>query len=164
MEKQLVDSGVNKLSAKGICDVVCDIYDGTNGEDYDKSVRYRANKHYQKVLDMHYLYRKMLKDVQFPPGNKNSIFDTEGSVLITNFISKDINLGGLLEHLTQLVHLTAFGTVRQWPEMWEEYIYFKSQFDLKQFEKEIGENADSLFYELCVKIESYILKLKSDIE
>ena len=33
---------------------------------------------------------------------------------------------GVLEHLTQLVYLTAFGTVRQWPEMWEEYQYIKS--------------------------------------
>jgi len=154
MEKQLEDSGVDKLSAKGIYDVVNTIYGETD------KVRSRANEKYQDVLDLHYLYRKMLKDVEIP---QDSIFNTKGSVLITNFITKNVNLGGLLEHLTQLVHLTAFGTVRQWPEMWEEYIYFKSQFDLKLFKEEIGENADRLFYELCVKIESYILKLKSDI-
>ena len=39
---------------------------------------------------------------------------------------KNMNYEGVLEHLTQLVYLTAFGTVRQWPEMWEEYQYIKS--------------------------------------
>lgn len=155
MEKQLEDSGVDKLSAKGIYDVVNKIYGETD------KVRSRANEKYQDVLDLHYLYRKMLKDVEIP---QDSIFNTKGSVLITNFITKNVNLGGLLEHLTQLVHLTAFGTVRQWPEMWEEYIYFKSQFDLNQFKNEIGSgDAKKLFDELCIKIESYILKLKSDI-
>ena len=154
MEKQLEDSGVDKLSAKGIFDVVNSIFGDTD------KVRSLANEKYQDVLDLHYLYRKMLKDVEIP---QDDIYNTKGSVLITNFITKNVNLGGLLEHLTQLVHLTAFGTVRQWPEMWEEYIYFKSQFDLKLFKEEIGENADCLFYELCVKIESYILKLKSDL-
>ena len=42
------------------------------------------------------------------------------------FIKKHMNYEGVLEHLTQLVYLTAFGTVRQWPEMWEEYQYIKS--------------------------------------
>lgn len=38
-----------------------------------------------------------------------------------------MTLGSLLEHLVQLVHLVAFGTVRQWPEIWEEYVYITSQ-------------------------------------
>lgn len=151
MEKQLEDSGVDKLSAKGIFDVVNNIFGKKN------KVRNMANEKYQDVLDLHYLYHKMLKDVEIP---KDSIFNTKGSVLITNFIKKNVNLGGLLEHLTQLVHLTAFGTVRQWPEMWEEYIYFKSQFDLEQFKKQYDEKD---FYILCEDIESYILELKSDI-
>ena len=151
MEKQLEDSGVDKLSAKGIFDVVNNIFGKKD------KVRSMANDKYQDVLDLHYLYRKMLKDVEIP---KDSIFNTKGSVLITNFIKKNVNLGGLLEHLTQLVHLTAFGTVRQWPEMWEEYIYFKSQFDLEQFNEQYDEKD---FYTLCEDIESYILKLKSDI-
>lgn len=159
MEKRLEDSGVDKLSPRGIFDIVNSIYGDTN------KVRDIANEKYQDVLDLHYLYRKMLKDVEIP---QDSIYNTQGSVLITNFITKNVNLGGLLEHLTQLIHLTAFGTVRQWPEMWEEYIYFKAQFDLNQFKedtKQIKEwNAEKKFHKLCEDIESYILKLKSDIE
>ena len=166
MEKRHHDSGVDKLSAKGIYDVVSNIFSKTKGNSIRSSVREKANKYYQKILDLHYLYRKMLQDVQIPPIG-NSIFSTEGSVLITNFIINNVNLGGFLEHLTQLVHITAFGTVRQWPEMWEEYIYFKTQFDLSQYEKvsklDGDENARDRFYKLCEDIESYILNLKTDI-
>ena len=58
--------------------------------------------------------------------NDTNIFETNESVLATDFVMKNPNLGGLLEHLTQLAYLTAFGTVRQWPEMWEEYQFIMS--------------------------------------
>lgn len=64
--------------------------------------------------------------------------------------------GGFLEHLTNLMHLTAFGTVRQWPEMWEEYIYFKTQ--LRDI-YEPQEN-DVTFKDLCDSIEQYIVELR----
>jgi hypothetical protein len=53
-------------------------------------------------------------------------------------------LGGLLEHVTHMVYLTAFGTVRQWPEIWEEYRFVAAQVGYMEV------------------IESYILSLKSD--
>lgn len=31
------------------------------------------------------------------------------------------------EHLQNLVYLTAFGTIRQWPEMWEDYMFIKAK-------------------------------------
>lgn len=129
MEKRLEDSGIENLSAISIYKIVKKIFQKEISD--EPSVRHKANDYYQEVLDMQYYYRKMLDDVQFPADG--NIFNTTGSVLITDFIGKNVYLGGLLEHLTQLVHLTAFGTVRQWPEMWEEYIYFKSQFNMAMF-------------------------------
>ena len=152
MEKRLEDSGIEKISVKSIYHIVNEIYSTKPG------IRHRANDYYQEVLDMQYYYRKMLDDVQFPADG--NIFNTTGSVLITDFIGKNVYLGGLLEHLTQLVHLTAFGTVRQWPEMWEEYIYFKSQFNISLFVEEGG--TEDAFYKLCADIENYIIDLKSD--
>ena len=67
-------------------------------------------------------------------------------------------MGGLLEHLAQLIHLTAFGTVRQWPEMWEEYLYAKAQIEAHI---DNNDNLEKRFVLLCNKIEGYILKLKS---
>ena len=67
------------------------------------------------------------------------------STLATDFVDKNNRLGGFLEHLTQLVYLTAFGTVRQWPEMWEEYQFIRSI---------TGERIES--------IEDHIYKLKTN--
>lgn len=151
MERRLDDSGILKLSSDSIYKVINKIYANSSG------VRKRANTYYQEVLSLQYHYRNILKDVEIPFGQNASVFDTKGSVLMTDFIQNKINLGGMLEHLTQLVHITAFGTVRQWPEMWEEYIYFKAMFE-KQIEKD-KENVDC--GTLFSNIENYILKLKS---
>ena len=69
------------------------------------------------------------------------------------FINNLKEYGGLLEHLTHLVHLTAFGTARQWPEMWEEYLFFKNQFD------SVCEDTDAR-KELYSAMEKYIIDLK----
>ena len=149
MEKRMNDSGMLTLSASKIRSLVNDIYkDGGKGGD---SVRKRANKYYEKVLSLHYHYRRIMKDVAIPM--TNSIFDTKGSVLMTDFVQERSNLGGLLEHFTHLVYITAFGTIRQWPEMWEEYLYFKALFnDLP--------DKDGTEIAMFNYIEEYILKLK----
>lgn len=154
--KRLNDSGIIMLSSNEIFGLINKIYLPKERDTRGDPVRKRANALYRKVLSLQYHYRKILKDVEIPFGQNTSVFDTKGSVLMTNFIQKKINLGGMLEHLTQLVHLTAFGTVRQWPEMWEEYIYFKAL-----FEKQLDGVSDNDFGNLCMNIENYIIKLKS---
>ena len=151
MEKRLNDSGVPNLSARRIRELMEEIYkDGEGGN----AVRRRANKRYEKVLSLHYHYRKIMKDVAIP--TSDSVFDTKGSVLMTDFATKNQNLGGLLEHMANLVHITAFGTIRQWPEMWEEYLYFKALYKQMLDDKDDEEKAEGLFSD----IEDYILKLK----
>lgn len=156
MDKRLEDSGVSKLSSDALYKLVNKIYLPKGNDPKRESVRKRANVFYQDVLSLQYHYRNILKDVEIPFKDGASVFDTKGSVLMTGFIQKKINLGGLLEHLTQLVHLTAFGTIRQWAEMWEEYIYFKAQ-----FENQLDEVTTNDFNILCQNIENYILELKS---
>ena len=156
MDKRLEDSGISKLSSDALYKLVNKIYFPKENDPKRESVRKRANAFYQEVLSLQYHYRSILRDVEIPFGQNSSIFDTKGSVLMTDFIQNKINLGGMLEHLTQLVHLTAFGTIRQWPEMWEEYIYFKAQFERQLDDVSIGD-----FNTLCQYIENYILELKS---
>lgn len=162
MDKRLEDSGILKLSSDNIYKLINKIFRRKEDDPKRESVRKRANAYYQKVLSLQYHYRSILRDVEIPFGQNSSIFDTKGSVLMTDFIQNKINLGGMLEHLTQLVHLTAFGTVRQWPEMWEEYIYFKAQFE-KQISEEKGlDNVDAQdLRDLFSDIEKHILDLKS---
>ena len=156
MDKRLEDSGIAKLSSDALYRLVSKIYLPKEKDSRKESVRKRANAYYQQVLSLQYHYRSILKDVEIPFGQNASVFDTKGSVLMTDFIQNKINLGGMLEHLTQLVHITAFGTVRQWPEMWEEYVYFKAM-----FEKQLDDVNPKDFNDLCHNIENYILELKS---
>lgn len=167
MYKQLNDSGISRLTATGIYNIMNKIYNNSSTE----SVRQAANNNYQEVLNIYFLFKKMLKDVDISASG--NVLDTQESTLITDFVINNVNMSGLLEHLIQLVHLTAFGTIRQWSEMWEEYIYIRAQFDFVLFKKELNTlsekeqngndtlSAEKLFNELCRNIESYILKLKS---
>ena len=59
----------------------------------------------------------------------------------------------MLEHLLQLVHLTAFGTVLQWPEMWEEYQYVTRTIGL--------DNKSEILKQFSKNVEDYIITLKS---
>lgn len=149
MTKRIDDAGINRLSTHRILSIVNEIYGSDN-------VRKNANERYQNILSLQYHYRSILRDVEIPFKTDASIFDTRESVLMTDFIMDKVNLGGMLEHLTQLVHLTAFGTIRQWPEMWEEYVYFKAL-----FEKQLDNVSEKDYIEMCQRIEKYILKLKS---
>lgn len=152
MDKRLNDSHISKLSVDGIIDIMGEIYN------QERFIRKNAGEHYQDVQSYQYYYRTILKDYKVSL-NKESIFDTEGSVLMTDFMNKNVNLGGLLEHMAQLVHLTAFGTVRQWHEMWEEYIYLKSQLSTQI--KNGNHSSQLKFKTLCSNIESYIRSLKT---
>lgn len=101
-----------------------DIYTEIINEIYSgDGIRKRANEKFQDVLDLLYHYKNLLLDTDMPSDN---VFDSAESVLATDFVMHHMDYEGVLEHLTQLVYLTAFGTVRQWPEMWEEYQYIKS--------------------------------------
>ena len=106
----------------------------------DPNIRQKANDKFDDVLSLLYHYKKLLEDTH----NTINEFDSNGSVLATEFIKANPGLGGFLEHLTQLVYLIAFGTVRQWPEMWEEYQFISSIVGPQQ------------------NIEKYIMKLKSN--
>lgn len=99
-------------------ELIKEIYSSVGSE----TIRKKANDKFQDILDLLYHYKSLIKDTHIT----ENIFDSNESVLATYFISKHMDYEGVLEHLTQLVYLTAFGTVRQWPEMWEEYQFLKS--------------------------------------
>ena len=161
MELQLDHTGLDKLTPQNIYSLVNNIFRPKEKDENEESVRKRANANYQEVLSLHYFYRKMLKDINIPNGPKEVIFDSSGSVLITTFILHNVHLGGLLEHLIQLIHLTAFGTVRQWPEMWEEYLYFRDLFLSQNSLANPQEQVQPKEYkEMFKNIDNYIGKLK----
>ena len=151
MIKRIEDAGIETISNDKILDTVKDIY---AHEDID-SVRKQANDKYHDILNMWYYYDKIRKDVKFPEFGK-SIFTTNQSVLMTSYLQGKRSIGGLLEHLVNLVHLTAFGTARQWPELWEECRFFTRTFECKD------EKQGQKLREISKKIEDYIINLKSE--
>lgn len=144
MEKRMKDMGLSKIL-------------GINSNDFEKSyikekiidviyddrtsIRQNANNRFNEVLSVLYNYKNLLVDTH----NTSNPFDSPESTLATDIVMKNAYIGGFLEHLTQLVYLTAFGTVRQWPEMWEEYQFLKSV---------VGKRIES--------IEKYIFNLKNN--
>ena len=163
MNKRLNGCGILKLSTDKILELVEKIfrphYEVT---DKNNSVRRRAGRYYQEVLSLQYHHRRMLDDVEIPHDcsiKPEAIFDIKGSVLISHYSLKNRHIGGLLEHLTNLVHIAAFGTIRQWDEMWEEYLYFKANFGTLISESD--DNVATRFEKICGHIEAFILRLKS---
>ena len=110
MERRLEETGILSLSEDNILKMALGIFqERDDNESMGKlaSVRRRAYEAYRDILGLHFNYF-LLKSEQGK------------SLLVDSFLSKQVHMGALLEHLLQLVHLTASGTVRQWTEIWEE--------------------------------------------
>lgn len=141
MERRLDQTGIKDLSENKIMKMAQSIYDDEKEDSSTgriSAVRKRAYDAYHYVLGLHYDYT-VLKS------------DKELSSLVNSFMENKVHMGAMLEHFLQLVHLTAFGTVRQWPEIWEEY---------KFFVRTINVDKESIRdFSKC--IEDYLIELKS---
>lgn len=151
MERRLMQTGINDLSDDIILDTVKQVFPSisssstsTPGERI-QSVREQAYKTYNKILGFHYDYFLMRQN-------------DKGARLVDSFMKDKVHLGAMLEHLLQLIHLTAFGTVRQWPEIWEEYQYFVRAVNISGGDKK---NQKTLS-EISTAIEKHIIDLKSE--
>lgn len=146
MKKRLYKSGILKLSNRNIIEEVKNIFtidknDKSKGR--IESVRKQAYDEYKKVLSFCYAFSQLK--------------ESEGkSPLIDGFLKDKIHYGAMLEHLLHLVHLTAFGTVRQWPDIWEEYKFFIRTIDDKDGKFQVS------IQELSETIEQHIIDLKSE--
>ena len=142
MERRLNQTGIKDLTEENFLNTVKEIFirQQNDDEEWIKSVRERAYDNYHKILGFHYDYSILRKN------------DRDNSLLVKSFLERHTHLGAMLEHLLQLVHLTAFGTVRQWPEIWEEYKFFARTITTER----------TLLSDISDMIESYIIALKSE--
>lgn len=146
MNRRLDQTGIINLSFEYIIKQLEDIFSQkTDIESRDqriqriKSVREKAYEQYKNILGLHYDYFSLKQDEKY-------------SLLVKCFLKDKVHMGALLEHLLQFIHLVAFGTVRQWPDIWEEYNYFS---------RAINVGKESL-QNLARSIEQYIIDLKSE--
>lgn len=69
------------------------------------------------------------------------------------------------DHLQHLVYLTAFGTIRQWQDMWEEYVFvYKELYDYDNYVVEYDEDKSIIKRGkmICNAIKEYIINLKEN--
>lgn len=151
MERRLVQTGIKGLSNKSIKEYVESIFKLDSDDEITRgkhieSVRNQAYKQYKKILGLHYDYFQLKQ------------YDEGYSSLVNSFLRNKMHMDALLEHLLQFVHLIAFGTVRQWSEIWEEYQFFVRTFDIKPGDSVTSEDIRGL----SRLIEDHIIYLKSD--
>ena len=63
----------------------------------------------------------------------------------------------MFEHLQHLVYLTAYGTIRQWTELWEEYVFIHKT--LIQYDEMTG---GTIGKKINKAIRDYIIDLKEN--
>lgn len=150
MEYRLRQTCIKGLSYNGILEqleVIFEVSAKGNAEaryQRIKSVREKAYHNYKDILGLHYDYF-VLKE------------DEEKSLLVNSFMRDKDHMDALLEHLLQFVHLIAFGTVRQWPEIWEEY-----QFVIRTLNVSADDTKTNMRIRRVSKlIEKHIIDLKS---
>lgn len=108
------------------------------------NIRKNAVTYFNSALSIKANYRRLKDDLEYKNGGDN------GSLLVRSLFP---DLGryknAFWEHLMHLVYVTAFGTIRQWPEMWEELLF------IKPYLQDEG---------VLIAIEKHIIDLKTAME
>jgi len=125
-------------------------------------IRQNANNHFNHVLFMRNKYLQLEEDLTKKEENSSDtgkdILNMESSLLIQSAFQY-INLfsGSFFEHLQHLVYLIAFGTIRQWTELWEEYVFIHKT--LTKYDELTHEDMGTKINEA---IRNYIINLKEN--
>lgn len=139
------------------------------------TVRDKAHKRFNQVLFMRAKYKKLESDLI--KEDEEKIKRGIGAVEMMNMSSSFLVYhtfkvvhhfsGAFFEHLQHLVYLTAFGTIRQWEDMWEEYIFIRKE--LCNYDDIVsGKKPQTIAKErgrgrvICDAIRDYIIDLKEN--
>lgn len=139
------------------------------------TVRDKAHKRFNQVLFMRAKYKKLESDLikEDEEKIKRGISAVEMMNMSSSFLVyhtfKVVHhfSGAFFEHLQHLVYLTAFGTIRQWEDMWEEYIFIRKE--LCNYDDIVsGKKPQTIAKErgrgrvICDAIRDYIIDLKEN--
>jgi hypothetical protein len=143
-------------------DLLKEIFVNADPRDKLTDVRERAHNHFNHVLFMRDKYKKLEKDLLEKDEKKTltgkEIMDMPSSLLIQSAFQYVHHFSGaFFEHLQHLIYLTAFGTIRQWTELWEEYVFIHKT--LLRYDDLTG-GADGLTINQAIR--DYIIQLKEN--
>jgi len=150
-EMSFLQENLDNEKIISLLDLLFAIYK-SNGE----QARQNAITYFNALLKIRLKYDILKFDVSIDNCEENQEMKEENKSLLVKSLFPDVGFfdNAFWEHIMHLVYLTAYGTIRQWPDMWEEYRFIKS--NLENAEKKI-------FVKPTVSnhIESYIINLKN---
>lgn len=134
----------------------------TSNSNDNLTIRESAHNHFNHVLFMGEKYHRLENDLTKEEEGKIStgrdIIEMRGSMLVQSaFQYVHLFSGAFFEHLQHLVYLIAFGTIRQWTELWEEYIFIRKT--LTQYDELTNGDIGTRINEA---IRNYIIRLKDN--
>lgn len=143
------------------------------GDAGTEETRQKAHEHFNHLLFMREKYRRLEKSfgkededyLKKSEDDADYMMKMKGSLLIQSAFSVVHHFSGaFFEHLQQLVYLTAYGTIRQWQDMWEEYVFVNKE--LCDYDKYVAEKNDGTVVEkgkaISNAIREYIINLKEN--
>jgi len=145
-----------------LIDLLKEIFVNADPRDKLTDVRERAHNHFNHVLFMRDKYKKLENDLLEEDEKKTmtgkEIMNMPSSFLIQSAFQYVHHFSGaFFEHLQHLIYLTAFGTIRQWTELWEEYVFIHKT--LLRYDDLTG-GADGLTINQAIR--DYIIQLKEN--
>lgn len=118
--------------------------------------RDRAMRNFNSLLRLRAHY-DILKRDYYMGGKENPDAEKNGSPLVqVLFHDMKYYSNAFWEHTQHLIYLIAFGNIRQWNEMWDEYIFIKDIL----YKAEV-ENKTKDEHSTARKIEKYIIGIKN---
>lgn len=114
---------------------------------------------FNAFLNLRRVYDTIKHDVDHTSKPEEERHMKSSPLIMSLFKDEEFCSNSFWEHLQNLVYLTAFGTIRQWPEMWEDYIFIKGKLEKAESEYESYWAVDK-YTKPSILIRDYILSLK----
>lgn len=120
------------------------------------ATRDRAMKNFNSLLRLRAHY-DILKRDYYMGGKDKPDAEKNGSPLVQAlFPDMKYYSNAFWEHTQHLIYLVAFGNIRQWNEMWDEYIFIKDILHKAEVENKIEDEHSTVR-----KVERYIIGIKN---
>jgi len=129
----------------------------------DKNSREQAIKLFNPLLKLRLNYDNLKYDVCEKKEREMSPLSKEKASILVYSLFPDIEFydNAFWEHVMHLVYLTAYGTIRQWHEMWDEFMLIKPYLQkAKSIIKEVEGKEIKIAEAVINGIENYITKLQ----
>lgn len=129
-----------------------------------EDIRQKAHDHFNKLLFMRNKYHQLENDLSKEDENDvkggEYVLNMKSSLLVQSAFKYVHHFSGsMFEHLQHMVYLIAFGTIRQWTEMWEEYVFVHKI--LVQYD-ELSKDPEKPGMRIVQAMRKYIIDLKEN--